>query len=434
MTTLQLGKSIGQWPLRLGLFLIPLLLACFAVCQMAQAVVPAPDGGYAGGNTAEGQSALLSLTSGTYNTALGLFSLRSNTIGNFNTAVGAGTLVSNTGGTGDQGHQNTATGAGALFSNISGGLNTANGAFALFSNNTGGVNTAIGASALFSNTTANFNTATGFQALASTTDGGGNTATGYQALINNTHGFNNTSVGFQAINSNISGFGNTAIGAGALVNNTGEGNTALGNLAGQNLTTGDGNICIGNDGVAGDGGVIRIGAPFINATYIAGISGQTASGGAQVFVTSDGKLGTETSSARFKDEIKPMGSDSEAILALRPVSFRYKKEIDPQRIPQFGLVAEEVEEVSPDLVVRDTRGRPYSVRYEQVNAMLLNEFLKEHRKVEEQQATITQLKKNFGATIAQLTARLDQQASQIQKVSAQLEVAKPVPQTVLNSR
>src|SRR6185312_12363282 len=219
-----------------------------------------------------------------------------------------------------------------------------------------------------------------------------------------------------------------ANGHAALFNNTsGSNNVAVGRLAGSNLDTGDNNIEIGYNvpGVAGESNTIRIGNTDITDTYIRGISGATAAGGVAVFVNGNGKLGTTTSSARFKDEIKPMGKSSEAILALRPVSFRYKKEIDPQGIPQFGLVAEEVEKVNPDLVIREADGRPQTVRYEQVNAMLLNEFLKEHRKVEE-------LKKDFRATVAQLTARLEQQAAQIQKVSAQLEASKPATQVVNN--
>jgi len=175
--------------------------------------------------------------------------------------------------------------------------------------------------------------------------------------------------------------------------------------------------------VAGESNTIRIGDESVQtATYIAGISGRTASGGAAVFVNSNGKLGTSTSSARFKEEIKPMGEASEAILALKPVTFRYKPEIDPKGIPQFGLVAEEVEKVNPDLVARDKEGKPYSVRYDQVNAMLLNEFLKEHRKNEEQQATIARQQKQIEALAAGL-----------QKVSAQLEVIRPAPQTALNN-
>ena len=205
-------------------------------------------------------------------------------------------------------------------------------------------------------------------------------------------------------------------------------------MAGNHLTTGSNNIVIGSEaaGEAGDSNTIRIGKG-ITRTLINGINGATASGGAAVFVVGEGgRLGTLTSSARFKDEIKLMDKASEAILALKPVSFRYKKEVDPQRVAQFGLVAEDVEKINPDLVIRDAQGRPQTVRYEQVNAMLLNEFLKEHRTVQQQEATIAQLNKDFQATVAQLTARLDQQASQIQKVSAQLEASKPAPQVVNN--
>ena len=256
-------------------------------------------------------------------------------------------------------------------------------------------------------------------------------------LLNNTTGGGNTASGNQALLSNTTGNNNTAIGGGALFHNTtGSVNVAVGDFAGGNLTTGDVNIDILNPGVAGETNTIRIGVTQTQ-TFIAGISGQTASGGAAVFVNSDGKLGTFTSSARFKDEIKPMGKASEAILGLKPVSFRYKKEIDPQRIPQFGLVAEEVEKVNPDLIIRDPKGKPHTVRYEQINAMLLNEFLKDHSKVEDQQATITELK----STVAQqqkemetVVARLKEQDSKIQKVSAQLELNRPVPQIVLSNQ
>src|SRR4029077_12555496 len=197
---------------------------------------------------------------------------------------------------------------------------------------------------------------------------------------------------------------------------TGNYNVALGDSAGEFLSTGDNNINIGYNvfGVKAESNTIRIGNTDIIATYIRGISGQTVVGGAAVFVDSSGKLGTMTASTRFSDEIKPMDKASEAILTLNPVTFRYKREIDPRNIRQFGLIAEEVEKVDPDLVGRDEKGKIYSVRYEAVNAMLLNEFLKEHRKVQD-------LEKQ----VEKLTAGL-------QKVSAQLEASKATPQVVNN--
>jgi hypothetical protein len=406
------------------------IVLCFALLPSAQAVVPAPDGGYPGGNTAEGQAALLSLTTGGFNTAVGYVALRSDTTGSFNTALGAGTLLASTG------DQNTATGAGALLSNTTGNFNTANGALALFSDTTGFQNTAIGGQALSNNIAGGLNTAVGFRALLNNL-AFDNTAVGDDALASNTNGNENTAIGVGALAANQAGNVNTAVGFQALLNNNGTDNIAVGSQAGQALTTGSNNIDIGNDGVAGESETIRIGDPSTfpgTVTYIAGIHGHTASGGIAVYVNADGQLGTATSSARFKDEIKPMSETSEAILALKPVTFRYKKEIDSKRIPQFGLVAEEVEKVNPDLVARDRDGKPYTVRYDAVNAMLLNEFLKEHKKVQQQEATITQLKKDFGATIAQLTARLDEQATQIQKVTARIDVAEPTLRVIASKQ
>ena len=315
---------------KIQLFFITLLIACLEPSHNAHAVTPPPDGGYSGGNTAEGDDALLSLTSGSYNTAVGFLSLQNDSGGNFNTAVGAGALLLN-----GTANENTATGAGALLSNappfLNGGNgNTADGAFALWTNSSGSLNTAIGDRALFKNSTANFNTAVGSNALA-----------------------NNT---------------------------TGSNNIALGNFAGSSVTTASNVICIGLPG----------GNSFNNACFIGNIFNAQSFNGLAVLINSDGKLGTTTSSRRFKDEIKPMDRASEAILALNPVTFRYKREIDEAGIQQFGLVAEDVEKVNPNLVVRDKEGKPYSVRYDQVNAMLLNEFLKEHRKNEEQEGTIAQ--------------------------------------------
>jgi uncharacterized coiled-coil protein SlyX len=344
------------------LFLAVLVLVCLTLSPRAQAVSPAPDGGYPGFNTAEGDGALNSLTTGINNTA-------------------------------------------------------------------------NGESALFTNTIGVNNTANGFQALLSNTTGSDNTASGGNALFTNTTGVNNTANGDSALFHNTTGHNNIGLGAGG----------------GANLTTGNNNIDIGNVGGAGEANTIRIGRVGTETkTFIAGIHGATASGGAAVFVNSSGQLGTAPSSKRFKDEIKPMDKVSEVILALKPVTFYYKKEIDPKGVPQFGLVAEDVENVNPDLVARDGDGKVYTVRYDAVNVMLLNEFLKEHRKVEEQQATIGRLETiaakqeatitELKSTVAQqqkglqtVTARLEQQAAQIQKVSAQLEASKPAPQMALNN-
>jgi hypothetical protein len=391
-TTPRQRSSVNRSLLRRVFLLIPLVFVCFALSQTARAVTPAPDGGYPNGNTAEGDDALFSLTSGIGNTSIGDSALFSNTTGN----------------------HNTATGANALNSNTTGYSNTANGNLALRKNTTGHVNTAIGAEALRLNTTGNHNTAQGLHALFHNTTGDSNTANGVNALYNNTTGGNNIALGFEA---------------------------------GDNLTTGDNNIDIGNKGAAGESNTIRIGTvkfggivgrgkarPIVlTPTFIAGISGVPVTGSA-VHVSSSGQLGVPPSSQRFKDRIKPMDKTSEAILALKPVTFHYKKELDPKGISQFGLVAEEVEKVNPDLVARDAKGEVYTVRYEAVNAMLLNEFLKEHAKVEE-------LKKDFQATIARhqkeiadLAATVKEQAAQIQYVSAQLELSKPAPQVAKNDQ
>jgi len=387
------------------------MLVCAAAGPNLQAVVPPPDGGYPGGNTAEGQKALLSLTTGGFNTGVGFLSLRTNSTGGFNTAVGAGTLLANTG------NNNTATGAGALLSNSTGFNNTANGTLALFSNTEGDSNTAYGITALFANTIGAQNTAVGLGALTHNTEGGGNTAVGLIALSSNTTGSVNTAVGANALGSNDGGNQNTAVGQFALGNNiNGTSNIALGSSAGTGVTTADNVICIGTPG-----------QNVANSCYIGQIFGVTSSGGIGVFINADGKLGTATSSRRFKEAISPMDSTSEVLFALKPVAFRYKKEIDPAGLSQFGLVAEEVEKVNPDLVARDKEGKPYSVRYDQVNAMLLNEFLKEHRTVQEQGATISELKN----AITSLTAIVKEQAGQIQKVNARVATREVASQLVM---
>jgi hypothetical protein len=398
-------------------FTIAVLIVFLASVQNAQAVSPAPDGGYPGGNTAEGQDALLHLTTGVHNTAVGFLSLKSDTTGSYNTAIGSGTLRAN------RSDANTATGTFALLNNTGGRQNTANGALALLSNTSGNVNTAVGYSALVSNTVGFQNTAVGDSTLGRNTTGDNNTASGSVALYNNTTGDGNTAIGSGTLYSNGTGGGNTAVGRSALSNNqSGIINIALGFHAGD-LTTGDNNIVIGTRGVQGESNTIRIGGGVFGygpqtAAFIAGISG-TAVVGDPVVVDGNGQLGTVASSARFKKNIKPMDKTSEAILALKPVSFQYRS--DSKGTPQFGLIAEEVAKVNPDLVVRNRNDEIYSVRYEAVNAMLLNEFLKEHRKNEEEQATIAQQQKQIEA----LTAGL-------QKVSDQLEASKPTPQVVNN--
>jgi hypothetical protein len=407
-----------------------LALACFGLSSTARAVLPppVPDGGYPGGNTAEGTSALFSLTSGTYNTAVGLFSLTALTRGSSNTAIGAGTLLANTG------DQNTATGAGALLSNTTGSQNTAHGAFALSNNTTGYSNTANGYQALSSNIRGSLNTANGLDALSNNTTGGGNTANGAAALLSNTTGGDNTANGWNALYSNTTGAFNTATGyaAGDFIT-SGSYNVCVGEEAGSGITIHNNIIAIG----AGVSGISSAFGEVNNSCYIGNIFGKSVDpiGGTTVRVDGDGKLGTTLSSKRFKHDIKPMDKASEAILALKPVTFHYRS--DAKNTPCFGLIAEEVAAVDPDLVVRDKKGEIWSVRYDEVNAMLLNEFLKEHRKVEEQgheiqeqKATISELKKGMENVIA----RLKEQDSEIQKVSARLEASKPTSRVVLSKQ
>jgi hypothetical protein len=345
-----------------------------------RAVTPAPDGGYSGGNTAEGSGALQS-GGGPWNTALGYEAL------SHETAAGGATAS-----------QNTATGFRALFDNTTGYNNTANGVQTLYHNNTGDHNTAVGAKALFANTT----------------------------------GFGNTAVGVAALKNNTSGHGNIALGIGYLEEGVITG-------AGVHNTTGSDNIFIANPGGGTGSGTIALGQdaydyhgtqiPVHTNTFIAGIYGTTVIG-VPVYISAGSQLGVAPSSKRFKTDINPMDKASDAILALKPVSFRYKREVDPKGIPQFGLVAEEVEKVNPDLVARDREGKPYTVRYDAVNAMLLNEFLKEHRKVEEQGL---ELQKQT-ATIAKQQTQIEALTAGLQKVSAQIEASRPVPQIVDNNR
>jgi hypothetical protein len=407
--------------IRLKTIIRPLLtafvLACLELLPKAQAVFPPPDGGYPGGNTAEGQNALLSLTSGMYNTAVGIVSLGIDTDAGFNTAIGAGALLLN------NADNNTATGAFALLSNTTGNGNTAHGALALLSNATGLDNTAVGLEALRSNTGGQF------------PQGSQNTAIGGIALAQNTTGNINTALGMFALHFNTIGAANTACGGSALEQNSeGGNNVALGFLAGGNQTTGSGNVYIGSGmlGAAGE----------TNRTYIRNVYSSAASARI-MYVDSDNRIGTLSSSRRYKEGVKPMDKSSEGLFSLQPVTFRYKKNIDPAGTAQFGLIAEEVAQISPDLITRDRDGKPETVRYDAVNAMLLNEFLKEHKKVEEQQTTIGQLKSDAAkqeSTISELnkdvrvlTAQLKEQAAQIQRVSAQIEASKAVERIALNN-
>jgi len=381
-------------------------------------------------NTGIGIAVLFSNTTGSNNTATGSKALYSNTTGNDNTATGVEALFNNTTINGISGNYNTADGFDALLNNTTGSNNTATGVNALLENTTGIENTGNGANALFNNTTGINNTATGGDALTRNTTGSNNTATGFSALFFNTTGIQNTASGDNALLDNTGGGSNTAMGFNALSKNTtGGNNIAVGTNAGTNLTTGSNNIDIGAPGVAGEAGKIRIGkSSTATGTFIAGISGKAVASGVGVIVNSSGQLGTVLSSARFKTAIKPMDKASEAILSLQPVTFRYKQELDPDGIPQFGLVAEQVEKVNPDLVVRNEDGKVSTVRYEAVNAMLLNEFLKEHRKVTEQQTTIEQLK----AAAAQQQKQIEALTATVQKVSDQIVLSKSAPQLVAN--
>jgi len=405
-------KSLIQCNRRILALLIASVLVCVGLSPKARAVIPPPDGGYPGGSTAEGQEALLSLTTGVQNTAVGFLSLKTDTTGSYNTAIGSGTLRWN------NADGNTATGTFALLNNTNGFLNTANGALALFSNTIGIGNTAVGYYALFSNIR-----------------GGGNTAFGCGALEGNT-GNSNTAIGVRALERNTTGDVNTAIGAYALQRNEGgdSNNVALGYFAGGNVVNGINDIFIGNIGLDTDQNTIRIGTqvkatdfhgithnPHVT-TYIAGIS-ETGVSGAPVLVSADGQLGIALSGVRFKEAIRPIDTASEAIFALNPVTFRYKEQFDPTQVPQFGLVAEEVEKVNPDLVRRDRDGKLQTVRYDAVNAMLLNEFLKEHKNVQELKAALAQQQKE----IADLIGHIKEQDARINRVSDQLEMSNAVP-------
>jgi uncharacterized coiled-coil protein SlyX len=434
---------MNRSPLRVFV-LTPIVLACFALSPHARAVDPPPDGGYPNQNTAEGEDALFIGGLNGANTAIGYHALYSDDFGASNTAVGSNALYSTVGA-----YFNTGVGADALSTDTEAGYNTAVGYSALngivgfghtdnvalgframaLADSYGCI--AIGSEALLLNK-GQLNVAIGNESLNANSTGLDNTAVGWRSLFNNSTGYSNTVTGLQAMFFNTTGNENIAIGVQAMLNNTsGSNNIAIGNGAGSNLTRGGNNVDIGNQGMAGESGIIRLGTEGTQtATYIAGIRNSPLAVATGVGITADGQLGVRASSARYKEVIRPMDKASEAILALKPVTFRYKHDLDPNGIPQFGLVAEEVERVNPDLVARDEQGKPYTVRYEAVNAMLLNEFLKEHRTVQEQKATIAELKHNFAEQQKQIKAL----TSGLEKVSAQLETSKPAPQTVSSNQ
>jgi len=426
--------------------LIACVVACFGVFATTQAVVPPPDGGYPGFNTAEGQNALKNLTTGSGNTAVGWYSLFSATTASSNTGLGAGTLALNSG------DNNTAAGVAALLLNTTGASNTAVGFNTLLTNNTGTSNTGVGAGALISNTFGNFNTATGAFALFSNSGTGGNTATGYNALFTNTTGTENTATGIHALENNTIGMLNTATGTDALAGNaTGNNNTATGGFALWDNTTGNNNTALGasalfnnmsgsnnialgataGTGVSTASNVICIGIPGANVNdslYVANVFETSIDpDNLPVYIDFTGRLGTQSSSRRFKDDIKSMEEVSDALLSLRPVTFHYKNDV--KATPQFGLIAEEVAKVNPALVVPDKEGKPHTVRYDAVNAMLLNEFLKEHKTVQELKSIVVKQE----AIAAQQQRQIAALTAAVQKVNAQLEIINSAPQVAKNN-
>jgi len=386
------------------------------------------------GNTAMGGAALLNLTTGENNTAVGQEALVSNTTGSTNTAVGLNALFSNTTATANSavgfaalfrnttGTWNSAFGQGALYSNTVGSYNTATGVNALFENTTGEYNTADGVQALYSTTNGQYNTASGYQALYANTTGGGNTAVGATALLSNTTAYNNSAFGSAALHGNTTGAqnaglgayslhkntvgsNNVAVGYSAMYNNTsGANNVAIGLNAGYNLTSGSNNIDISNEGSAGDSGTIKIGAASTQTkTFIAGIENSKITGAA-VYVTSSGQLGVLASSERYKTDIAPMGVKSKNLERLRPVTFHLKS--DPHGALQYGLIAEEVDKVYPELVIRDEAGQIQGVRYDELTPMLLNEMQRQKTQLKAIQQRIVDLtrdvqtakRQNSGAT------------------------------------
>lgn len=379
-------------------------------------------------NTANGGYALSSNLTGWSNTAVGTYSLQNNTAGSHNTALGDSALWSNTTGT-----YNVAVGSNALGDNTTGGGNNAVGEDALSENTTGVENTAIGDAALQKNMTGSGNVAVGAVALFYKTGAsyqlqGANTAVGYRALGytgapwgTGSGGDGNTAIGDRAMLYNVDGSFNCAFGLLALSADNGETdsseNVAIGDRAGYGLRTGTGNVYIGEHEMARDPNESY-------HTYIHNINTTSVSGGFADTVTVDlntGLLGHLTSSRRHKEDIKTMDDASETLYRLKPVTYRYKKEIDRNQVLDYGLIAEEVAEIDPNLAIRNAKGEIETVRYSAINVMLLNEFLKEHKAFVEEQEKV----KNLEAGLAGLLATVKEQAAQIEKVSAQFQMRQP---------
>lgn len=374
-----------------------------------------------GWNTAAGENALYFTTTGSSNTALGYQALLDNTTGESNTASGYEALLSNT-----DGMYNAAFGYQALYYNTTGDYNAAFGLDALFHNTTGAYNTASGYEALVANTTGAYNSASGYEALFDNTTGAYNTASGYDALYRNTSGQQNTALGVYALHNNTIGAYNTASGVDALYDNTsGHYNIAAGYKAGYNVTTGNYNIDIGNQGVAADSGVIRIGTqvptPLQTNTYIAGIYTNTSVSGLTVVVDSNGQLGAIASSERFKTGITSMGSNTEKLQDLRPVTFHLKT--DPKGALRYGLIAEEVAKVYPELVIRNESGRIDGVRYDELAPLLLKEIQQQQQKIAAQTTSMA----DQAMELRDLRSQVGTVAEQLRNMQLQLAESHAAP-------
>jgi trimeric autotransporter adhesin len=341
-------------------------------------------------NTAFGLDALADIRSGLGNSAFGEEAMHLTTLGSENTAVGALALIRN------NGDSNTATGANALEYNTTGNENAAFGVNSLAFNTTGTSNSAVGMISMYYNTSGSYNTAAGYLALNGNTIGNYNTGAGYAALRNNTTGTKNAAVGGSALYNNSTGNFNEALGSQALFGNTtGSNNIGIGLQAGYYPKTGSNNIEIGAAGATSDTAVIRIGTQSTQkATYIAGIRGVNVTGGVPVIVNANGQLGIVSSSRRYKQDIRSMGDTSDRLLRLRPVIFRYKlPDEQGQKPEQYGLIAEEVAQVMPELVVYNEKGQPETVAYQTLTPLLLNELQREHALIVKMQSQIDELRR-----------------------------------------